>query len=473
VHNGPIAGIDLAEQPQLGNDRPPLRALVVALSLALVAAACGAKPAVTPAPAAGVARFPDFVFPAVPAGLGSADVATLHTSAWQLLESGDAKAADREFTAILKQTPAFYPAETGLGYAALARKDSGAAAAHFDKALAANASYAPALAGKGDALAAEGRTDGALEAYQAALAADASLAPLRARVEALKFRNAQDLVGNARKAADAGRLEDARRMYATAIAASPDSAFLHRELAGVERRAGNTDAAVAQAQQAAALDPSDVHALTLIAEIYEAGQQWSKAADAYTAVNLAEPSDAVVVKIDQMRQRAALEAMPAEYRTIGVSPAVTRAQLAALLGVHFEDLLRRARAGNAVVTTDTRTSWAAPWIMAVTRAGVMEAFPNHTFQPNTTVRRGDLAAAASHVLALIGAEKPKLATRWREARPHFSDLAPTHPSYPAAARSVSAGVMAPLDGEAFYLARPVTGAEAVDMVSKLEALAKK
>jgi hypothetical protein len=33
--------------------------------------------------------------------------------------------------------------------------------------------------------------------------------------------------------------------------------------------------------------------------------------------------------------------------------------------------------------------------------------------------------------------------------------------------------MAPLDGEAFYLARPVTGAEAVDIVSKLEALAKK
>ena len=58
--------------------------------------------------------------------------------------------------------------------------------------------------------------------------------------------------------------------------------------------------------------------------------------------------------------------------------------------------------------TDTRGSWATPWIMAVTRAGVMEVYPNHTFQPAAVVRRGDLADAASRVLSLIAAEKPAL-----------------------------------------------------------------
>ena len=46
-------------------------------------------------------------------------------------------------------------------------------------------------------------------------------------------------------------------------------------------------------------------------------------------------------------------------------------------------------------------------------------------------------------------------------------------SYPAAARSVSAGVMAPLEGDTFQLTRPVSGPEALEMVSKLEALARK
>jgi hypothetical protein len=53
-------------------------------------------------------------------------------------------------------------------------------------------------------------------------------------------------------------------------------------------------------------------------------------------------------------------------------------------------------------------------IKAVTRAGVMDAFPNHTFQPNATVRRGDPASPPA-VLTLIAAEKPKLAMTARRA----------------------------------------------------------
>ena len=123
--------------------------------------------------------------------------------------------------------------------------------------------------------------------------------------------------------------------------------------------------------------------------------------------------------------------------------------------------------------TDVRGNWAAPWILAVTRAQVMEPFPNHTFQPGGTVRRVDLAQAVSRVLTLIAAEKPKLASRWRDSRPRFSDVAPGHLQYPAAARAVSSGVMSPADGDAFQLARPVTGAEAVDAVGKLAALARR
>jgi tetratricopeptide (TPR) repeat protein len=446
------------------------RPLVVALLITV--AACAKKPVTVPV-APGAPHFPEYVFPAAPPPLSVGPVADQHAAAWQVLQSGDPKAADREFTTILKASPGFYPAEAGLGYAALARRDAGAAIGHFDKALAANATYAPALAGKGDALLSQGHAESALEAFQAALTADASLTAVGSRIDALKFRLAQDAVTSARKAADAGRFDEARRLYEGAIAASPESAFLHRELALVQRKAGDTAAAIDQAQQAAKLDPGDARALALIAEIYEGDKQWAKAADAYAAVNAIEPSEAVASKIDQMRQKAALDLMPADYKSIDAAPSVTRAQLAALLGVHLEDLLRRARGSNAVVTTDIRSNWAAPWIMAVTRAGVMEPFPNHTFQPNTMVRRGDLAAAVSRVLSLIATEKPRLAARWRDPRPTFSDLPPAHLSYPAAARSVSAGVMTTLGGDTFQLAREVTGAEAVDAVTKLEGLAKK
>src|SRR5262245_63231802 len=111
--------------------------------------------------------------------------------------------------------------------------------------------------------------------------------------------------------------------------------------------------------------------------------------------------------------------------------------------------------------------------MSTTGTVVMNPFDNHTFHPNAMIRRGDLAAAVSHVLTLIATEKPRAAAKWRDPRPKFADLSPAHLGYPAAARSVSAGVMAPLEGETFQLSRQVTGADALDAVSKLEALAKK
>jgi hypothetical protein len=101
----------------------------------------------------------------------------------------------------------------------------------------------------------------------------------------------------------------------------------------------------------------------------------------------------------------------------------------------------------------------------------MEVYPNHTFQPHSLVRRGDLAVAASRVLSLIAANNPGLASAWREARHKFPDLPPTHLQHAAASLAVTAGVMTAFPDGSFGLTRPVTGAEAIAAVRKLEELA--
>jgi hypothetical protein len=149
---------------------------------------------------------------------------------------------------------------------------------------------------------------------------------------------------------------------------------------------------------------------------------------------------------------------------------VTRAQLAALFGVRLDDLLKRARRNNAVLLTDTRGNWAGPWIQSVCRAGIMDEYPNHTFQPAAPIRRGDLALAASRALSLIAAERPREAAAWTGARARFPDLSPGHLSYPAASVAVQSGVMTTAPDGAFQLSRPVTGAEALAAIRKLEEL---
>jgi tetratricopeptide (TPR) repeat protein len=444
--------------------------VALALGLLMLAAACAPKTIALPPPTA-APKFPDFIYPAPPQGLGTAQALERHEIAWRWLQAGDPRNAERIFNGILKQTTGFYPAETGLGYAALARKDFKAAATHFDRAVVANPRYAPALAGRGEALLALGERDEALDSFEAALGADPQLGTLRSRVEVLRFRGLQDDLAEARKLADSGRLKEARTAYETAIAASPQSPILYRELAGIEQRDGDLPSALAHAQKAAEIDPNDSRSLILIGEIQEAQKAYQQAIEAYSAALALEPSEELSNKVDDLRERAAFEAMPEEYRNIERSPTVTRGQLAALFGVRLDDLLKRARGRNAAAITDTRASWAAPWILSVVRAGVMEAYPNHTFQPEATVRRADLALAVSRALSLIAAENPRLAATWRNAKRQFPDVSPGHLLYPAAALSVEAGVMTTGQDGRFELTRPITGAEAVAAVGALEDLA--
>ena len=150
----------------------------------------------------------------------------------------------------------------------------------------------------------------------------------------------------------------------------------------------------------------------------------------------------------------ALARMPAEYRAISSSPAATRADVAALLGVRLEALLARTTTRQAVVT-DLRGHWAERWILAAVRAGVMDTQPNYTFQPGPRVRRGDLAQTVSRVLGVIAANKPEQGKTWLSARAKIADVAPTHLNYPAVSQVVAAGVMSLDEKGAFILRRAV------------------
>jgi tetratricopeptide (TPR) repeat protein len=412
------------------------------------------------------------MFPAVVGELGTPAAQERHKAGWLWLQAGDLRAAERNFDAALKLSNNFYPSETGLGYVGLAKKDFAEAAKHFDRAVVANPRYVPALVGRGEALLALGERDQALKSLEAAVVANPGMGPLKSRIEVLRVRGLQDDVAAARKALDAGRLDEARRLYDRAIAASPDSPFLYREAADVARQQGNLEVALTQAQKASELDPTDARALVLAGEIYEATDDKPKAIAAYEAALALERSEATEDKVESLREAMALAALPAEFQAIEASPSVSREQLAALVGVRLDGLFKRAPRGNAVVITDTRGSWAVPWIMSVTRAGVMEVYPNHTFQPAAAVRRSDLAEAASRVLSIIATERPTLGATWRTAKRQFSDVPPAHLGFSAASMTVEAGVMQPLPDGSFQLSRPVTGAEAVAAVKKLEELAE-
>lgn len=440
--------------------------LWVAFSLTLLLSACAPK---APPSLPAALRHPDFVYPTVPGPLAGTAGAERIERGWRFLQNDDLRNADREFGDATRRNPSLYPAQTGFGYVLLARGDYQRSLGTFELALARAPMYVPALVGRGQALLGLLRDGEALAVFEAVVAADPSLADLRRRIDVLRFRGVQDLLETGRRAVAAGRLDEAKSAYERALAASPDSALVLRELGIVERRQGNAEGALAHLRRATLLDPSDVMALVQTAEILEQRQDFAGAETAFRAANTVEPSAELAARAAAAALRARDSRLPAQFQAIARLAQATRGDLAALIGVRLEDTVRAA-AGREEVLTDIGGHWASPWITQVARAGIVEAFENHTFQPGAPLRRVDLAAAVSKVLSQLAAARPDLRARIAQ-RPSIADVAATHLSYPHIAAAVAAGIVPLIDGNRFEVTRTVPGVEAVEAIERLRALA--
>ena len=413
--------------------------------------------------------YPEFVYPALPQLLHTADAAGDVDRGWRYLQNDDLVSAEREFADAVRRSPGLYPAGTGGAYVALARREYDRALGGFDAVLVAVPMYAPALVGRGQTLLALDRSAPALEALEAALMVDPSLDNVRSRIDVLRFRILQEVIESARGAAASGETAEARAGYERALSVSPDSAFLYRELGMLDRADGDVEAGLDRFRRAAALDPGDALSLIQIGDLLAERQDFEGAASAYRRASAIEPSDDLRARIADVVGEARDTQLPAEFRAVARLDRISRGDLAALLGVRLEDVLRDAPERDMVVT-DAQGHWAAAWIAQVARRGVMDPYANHTFQPGAPITRGDLAGAVSRVVAVAALKRPDVGALLA-ARPTIADMGIAHLSYPAASVAVASGVMPLLEEGRFQVADPVSGAEAIDMVARLRALA--
>jgi tetratricopeptide (TPR) repeat protein len=437
--------------------------LPLVFGVLLLSAACATK--VVQPPIVASPRYPQFIAPDVPAELSSTLAAWSHDRGWRFLQAGDLRNAEQEFGLALR-SPEFYPSMAGRGYVELARDAPRAALGYFDQALTLRADYVSALVGRGETLLAMHRDADAIAAFERALVSQPGLNDIRRRVEVLKFQSLGRDLAAARQAAKAGRADEAIRLYRDAIGASPDSPFLYRELGLVEAGRGETDAALDHFRRAVELDPSDATSLGQMARIAEARDDLAGALRLYEEALAIESSADLTRRRDALRERIELAKLPDEYRAIPDAAEITRGDLAALIGVGLGSALRPSR--DAVVFIDVRSHWAETWIMAVVRAGVMNEFQNHTFQPRQVVDRAELAQTVARVLADI-APQGRIGD-WRTAAIRFADVPTSHQAYQAASIAVASGVLGKSADDSFQPLRRVTGAEAVQAVERLRAM---
>ena len=449
--------------------RGRLAAVILAAGLAAAVTGCATSSPRTPAsPAA--PRYADFPMPVVPPTLKVDEaVRARHLAGWSRLQAGDLRGASREFSDALKRAPAFYPAQAGLGFVALADRQWKQAATRFTAAVEADARYLPAWLGLLDAHVALGHHDEAIAAGERVLALDAKREDVRGRLDLLRLRQVQGLIESGRKARISGRHKDALTLLNRALAISPNSAAILAEISTTELALGQLDEAEAHARKALAIDASDADTHAVLATILEARARLQEAAGVWERAAALDPK--YRERAERAREAAAASGLPDELRDLPARAVVTRAEFAALLNGRLAAVIARAPKRAPQVATDIRTHWAVASIMAVTQAGFMDVSANHTFQPGASMRRVDLANVVARIVPVILQSQAATLKKWQSARPAFVDLPVSNASYRAAALAVTAGALGADASNRFQPARLATGAEAAAAIARLEQLA--
>lgn len=436
-------------------------------AVGLLAAACTVNP---PPVVVSAPEYPDFPPLVAPAGLTpAAGVAERQDIAWRRLQTGDLAGARRDYGAILQLQPGFYPAAAGLGYVAIAAHDYRTAAAEFETVLKADPRYRPALTGRADAAIAAGDDAAAIAALDAVLKVDPNDGAARNRLDVVRFRQVQHQIDAAHRARDAGRLDEARAALEAAMKAAPPGAVIYRELALVDLAKGDLGAAEDEARKATQSDASDAESWAALGAVLEKAGRSNDASDAYGKAFSLDPRPEWKARSEALHARADADAEPKSFRDLGSAPTVTRADVAAMIGLRLPTVLSKSPKHVTVVAIDARGSWAANWILQVTQAGVMDVFPNHTFQPATTVKRSTLAEVVSRLLTLMSSEQGTDLSRWRAVAPPFTDLPKGSPSYAAAAMAVASGAMT-APANRFSASDPATGRDLVGAMTRLQQL---
>lgn len=431
------------------------RAAACALAaVALLASAC-AKRVAPPVP-----EGEDYVYPAFAPGEVTATESKALQEAWKDVLGGDSGSAVRRYEKLLKAHPALAPAEVGRAYASLRAGRVDEAAAGFAAVLERRPGDVAALVGAGSAAVRRGDADGALGYYRRAQREAPDDPLVRKRVAALKLQVTERRMGLAQEALERGDPEAAAGEYAAALEAAPEVAGVRLALAELLVARGDLAGAAAVLER----DPSGDRSVALRrADLLSRQQDFAGALEVYRGLLSRDPSDESARQGEKSAREALdLLAMPEEYRKIADAPRVTRADLAALLSVRVR-ALGRVAPGEPRVAVDIGGSWAREHVARVLALGIMDLYPNHTFQPGAVVRRVDLARAAARALDRLGVSGA--------GAPTPADMSRSHLDYEGVERALGAGLMGLGAQGAFEPWRAVSGREAIEVVDGIERLA--
>jgi tetratricopeptide (TPR) repeat protein len=432
--------------------------LILILFCALLLYSCAARPSQRVPPRSDLAD-----------PLRGTDLTATHDfqKAYISYTQGDQERARGRYLNITKKTPDYYPAYLGMAYTYLAEDNVEYAEAYIGKALEVNPDYAQAHFVLANILEVQHNYAAALERLKEVERINPQFPDLAQAQNVIKLKVTEQYLERGRQLADTDP-DEALKYLKSAHDMAPEVAQIPADIANILIMQDNCQEAVPYLKIASDKNPEDTAVQLTLATCLFNMHEYQQAKIIYERLAVQLPNNPNIKQsLDEIKKRMFVQNLPMEYQSIPQTTEMTRAQLAAYLVVNLENL-QKYTSENQQIVVDIIQHWAQIYIQKVVSLGIMDVFPNRTFQPNQPVTKLELAKAASRIMEIM-----EMSGRKRfpvDSQVMIPDIPPGHMHFAIVAKPVGARVITLDTDGRFHAFRRVTGAEAMSVVNQLKAL---
>jgi Tfp pilus assembly protein PilF len=387
--------------------------------------------------------------------------------AWSEIINGNGRKAINKISKINPENP-FYTTITAYAYYEL--NDLQSAEQSFKTAIENNPEMTIARLGLAQLYEKTQRDELAFIEYREILKNEPEHTWAKPRYEEIKRDKTNETLQRAKNLMNKGDLSAGEEAYLKALYYSPESIKAHTELAHLYLDQKKYERANVHLETLLLFQPENKNFLESYAEALFQNEEFKKSFEVYKELKNLDPKNKNTDKrLEQLKNRLGIFDLPSQYDSIPSQETVTREDIAALLGIKFQEQFKNSNKEPPIII-DISTSWASDYILKLTSMDILDVYPNHTFKPKNIVTRAELAEVIYQFINYLKKKGHRLIQQIPAQSIQLPDVSPNNFYYRPIIMSISYGILNTSKGGNFNPENPVSGLEAIKALNILLSL---
>ncbi len=294
----------------------------------------------------------------------------------------------------------------------------------------------------------------------------------KARYEEIKEEKTKQTLKSAKNLLDNEEISASEKTYLKALYYSPESVEAHSALADIYTKQQKYERAIIHLKTLLSSQPKNKDFLRSYAEALFQIEDFKKSFEVYKDLKELEPENQEINKrIEQLRNRLGIFELPSQYDAIPSQEAITKEDIAGLIGVKFQNYLEDLEKEPSIII-DISTSWASKYILKLTSMDILSIYPNHTFKPKKIITRSELAEIMYSLINYLKKQGYSLVQQIPPQSIQLPDVPPNNFYYRPITMAISYGILNTSTGGNFNPEDPVSGQNAIKAINILLSLIK-